>query len=257
MKTTTDYDIFTLMEDNRDVDLQHKKTKNLAESMVEYGWIEAFPLMARKVGKRLIVIDGQHRLAIAREFGIPVKYVIVDQDIDVAFLNSTAKSWTPFDYASRYAKAGDDNYIELVDFHHRYGIPITTSASILANTSRFGNVSAKFYRGSYKIKSRKIANDLAECYTRLTAISNKLKKNQAIMALWACFHVDGFSPDRLIEGADRHGGAIKNMGTADGFLELFEELYNFGRKQRVPLKFEAAEKMRDRSAAVPASRRQS
>lgn len=246
MKTTTNYDLFTLMEDNRDVDLQHKKTRNLAESMVEYGWIEAFPLMARKVGKKLIVIDGQHRLQIAREFGIPVKYVVVEQDIDVAFLNSTAKSWTPFDYANRFAKNGDDNYIELLDFHHRYGIPLTTSAAILANTSTFGNVSDKFYRGAYKIKSRKVATDLAECYSSLTAISKKLKKNQSIKALWACFHVEGFSPDRLVEGAERHGGAIRNMGTAEGFLELFEELYNFGRKHRTPLKFEAEEKMRDR-----------
>lgn len=250
MKTTTNYDLFTLMEDNRDIDLSHRRTKNLAESMVEHGWIEAFPMMVKKQGRRLIVIDGQHRLAVAREFGIPVKYVVVDQDIDVAFLNSTSKSWTPFDYANRYAKAGDDNYVELVEFHYKYGMPITTCASILANTVRFGNVSDKFYSGRYKIKSRKVATDLAECYTSLIGISKKLKKNQAIMALWACFHVDDFSPSRLIDGADRHGGAIKNMGTMEGFLEIFEEMYNFGRKQRIPLKFQASEKMRERSATT-------
>lgn len=247
MKTTTNYDMFTLEQENRDVDLRDKETKNLAESMVEFGWFDAFPLMCVKKGRKLVVKDGQHRLAIAREFGIPVKYVVISGDIpDVAWLQQTSKKWKPKDYASRYAKAGNDHYIQLIAFFERYGIPLTMSAAILANTTTFANTSDRFYRGRYQIKSRRIATELAECWQELVDTNKVFKKLQSVKALWSCFHVDYFDPERLIAGAHRHGGAIKNMATADGFLELFEELYNFGRKGRAPLRFDAIEAMKSR-----------
>jgi len=247
MKTTTHYDLFTLEEENRDVDLSDKETKNLAESMVEYGWLEAFPLMAQKQGRRLVVKDGQHRLALSREFGIPVKYVVIEGDLpDVARLQMTAKKWKTKDYAARYAKAGNDHYIELLEFFDRYGIPLTMSAAILANTTTFANVSDRFYDGRYQIRSRRIANDLADCWRELVNASKVFSKVQAIKALWACFHVDYFDQKRLISGANRHGKAIKNMADLEGFLEMFEEIYNFGRKDRAPLKFDAVEAMKAR-----------
>lgn len=247
MKTTTNYDMFTLIEENRNVDLDDRETKNLAESMVEFGWLDAFPMMVKKQGRKLVVFDGQHRLAIAREFGIPVKYVVIDGDVpDVARLQQTAKKWKTRDYAERYAKAGNDHYIELLEFFERYGIPLTMSAAILANTTTFGNTSEKFYGGRYQIKSRRVANELAECWRSLVGINKTFKKAQAIKALWACFHVDSFDRERLLAGAERHGGAIKNMADFEGFLDVFEELYNFGRRDRAPLKFDAREAMKSR-----------
>ena len=78
IKTTSDYSQFKLMEQNRDVSLDNRKAKNLAKSMQQHGWLNAFPLMAKKRGNSLVVIDGQHRLSVAIEYGIPVKYVIED-----------------------------------------------------------------------------------------------------------------------------------------------------------------------------------
>lgn len=251
MKTTTNYNMFTLDQENRDVNLDDKETKNLAEMMVEYGWLDAFPLWAIKRGKKLIVQDGQHRLAIAREFGIPVKYVVTENGgaiPDVADIQKTQKKWKPIDYAMRYAKAGNDHYAELIDFHYKYGIPIGLSAAILANTSSFGNVSDRFHSGRYQIRSRKLALHLAETRRKLMDVSKSFKKAPAVTALWACFHVQYFEPSRLVSGATRHGGAIKNMGNTQAFLEMFEELYNFGRKQRLPLKFDASEAMNERLA---------
>ena len=48
-----------------------------------------------KKGKKLYVLDGQHRLEVARQHGIPVKYTVVGAEIDVAKLNSTSTKWTP------------------------------------------------------------------------------------------------------------------------------------------------------------------
>src|SRR6056297_915954 len=81
IKTTTDYSLFSMMDQNRDVDMDNRKVKNLAKSMQQYGWLNAFPAMVRTSGKKLIIIDGQHRISVAREYGIPVKYVIEEKEI--------------------------------------------------------------------------------------------------------------------------------------------------------------------------------
>jgi len=248
MKTTTNYSMFTLEEGNRDVNLDDKETKTLAELMVEFGWLDAFPLMARKRGKKLIVEDGQHRLAIAKEFGIPVKYVVIDGALpDIAKLQRSQKKWKTIDFAMRFAKAGKDDYVELLDFVNKYGIPITMSAALLANTNSFGNVSARFYNGRYEIRNSELATKVAETRRQLMEISCSFKKLQAITALWACFHVDYFEAKRLIKGAARHSGAIKNMGNKEAYLDLYQELYNFGRQDRAPLRFDAEEAMKLRS----------
>jgi hypothetical protein len=243
VKTTTKYDMFTLMEENRDVDLNHPKTKKLSRLMVEYGWLDSYPLMAIKKGGKLIVIDGQHRLQIAREFGIPVKYVVESEVPDVAELNSTAKTWTVEDYVRRFQKRGLPDYVQLVEFYESNPIPITMCAAILANTSTFGNVSVKIKEGRYEIKRMALANRVADCYRQLIEVDSRLKKNASIRALWACFQVDYFEPDRLVSGAARKAGSIRNMGDWKGFLHMFEELYNFGRKHVNPLAFDAEQAM--------------
>lgn len=249
IKTTTNYDMFSMMEQNRDVDLNNRKTKNLVDSMIEYGWLSAFPLMAKKERNRLVVIDGQHRLQISREYGIPVKYVVETQNIDVARLNDTAKSWTPIDFAKKWTKAGKEDYIELLEFFYANPISLTMCAAILANTTHFSNCSDKFYQGTYRIKNRKAAYGIAECYSALVGCSAQLKKNGSIKALWACYHVDHFDPKRLIEGATKRAASIKGRPNTEGYLELFEELYNFGRKTQHPLRFDAQQAMKSRSAA--------
>jgi len=41
-----------MMDQNRDVDMDNRKVKNLAKSMQQYGWLNAFPAMVRTSGKK-------------------------------------------------------------------------------------------------------------------------------------------------------------------------------------------------------------
>ena len=250
IQETKKYDLFENFKENRDVNLDDRRTKNLAESMVEHGWLDAYPAMVKKNGSgKYYVQDGQHRIAVAQEFGIPVKYVIEEQNVDVAKLNSTSKTWTVNDYLQRYVNAGNKEYKELRDFSEHNPIPLTTCAAMLAGTNSFGNISYRFYRGQFAVRNWKKANDVAQYYQYLIAISSLLKKKGSINALWACFHVDYFDPDRLIAGAENKVAAIRNMGTTEGFLELFDELYNHGKKDKKPLKFDAEQAMRAKNVA--------
>lgn len=246
MKTTTDYEKFHLMQGNRDVDLSSPRTKRLAESMLDHGWLDGFPLIAKKNGVGLVVIDGQHRLAIARDFGITVKYVVETKDIDVAALNSTAKIWNLNDYINRYASLGNSHYQAILDLHAAHPIPVSIAAAMLANNIAYGNIRQKIANGEYRVTNLDKAYRVADCYRTLINIDPRLKKAQSIKGLWACFHVSYFSANRLISGAEKNGGAIRNMGNVDGFLDLYESLYNFGQRAKAPLRFDAEQAMRQR-----------
>lgn len=250
IKTTTNYKQFSLSEQNRDVDLGNRKAKNLAESMLEYGWLDAFPLMAKKQGNRLLVIDGQHRLSIAMEYGIPVKYVTEKMNIDVAKLNDTAHSWTVDDFAKKFAKSGDSDYQELIEFSQRYGISISMSSAILAGTAHAGNVVVRLKSGAWRITNREQAYELAECYREICECNKVFAKLNALKVLWACFHVNYFDPSRLVASIQQRPHHAKSVTKLELFYEVFEELYNFARREKRPLKFDAEQAMK---ARIPSS----
>jgi hypothetical protein len=251
IKTTTNYNLFSLMEQNRNVDLKNKKAKNLALSMITYGWLSSAPLMAKQDGDRLLVIDGQHRLAIASEYGIPVKYVIETQDIDVAKLNDTSHAWTVDDYAKKHAKAGLEDYQELLDYSDRYGISVAMACGVL-NSARSANgaAMAALRSGSWKIKNRTQAYRLANCYQRLCKSNDVFKKVNALKALWACMHIPYFDQDRLIHGAIKRSAELKHVTRLELFYEMFEDIYNYGRRDKQPLRFDAEQAINDRNPTI-------
>lgn len=248
---TTDYSKFVFSDLNRPLDLTDPPTKRLAISMLQSGWLNGYPAMVTKIpGGRLQVEEGQHRIRIAKEYGISIKYVIENKDFDLAVINSTSKPWSNEDFANRYAKGGNPHYAELLEFYNQHNIPFTMCAAMLANTASFGNCRG-FKSGDYKIKSREAANAVAETYRKLTMLSKHLKKNSSIKALWACNHVPYFDGERLVSGAEKASYSIKSMPNIERYLELFEELYNHRRHNKYPLAFDAAEAMKDRKAVRP------
>lgn len=248
IKVTDDYSKFKMLEENRDVDLEHPRTKNLAESMVDYGWLDSFPATVKPNGSdKMIVIDGQHRIAIAKEFGLPVKYVIETRDIDIPKLQQTSKSWALIDYVKSFAKAGNPDYQELLEFFQSTPLTLTSCASFLADTSTFANITKAFHEGRYRIKARHKANQVASIYRIMIEIQPHVKNQRFTTALWSVYHVPGFDANRLIEGARRKPGLLICNKTLEGFLDALEETYNFGRKDKTPLRFEAKEAMKARS----------
>ena len=247
IKTTTEYSLFSMMDQNRDVELNNRKVRNLSKSMQQYGWLNAFPAMVRMSGGKLIIIDGQHRVAVAREYGLPIKYVIEDKDIDVAQLNDTSHSWTVEDFVKRYAKEGLADYVSLIAFSDHYNIPVTMASGILSNTSSPGNVLHRIKNGTFKIISRPMATGIAECHARLSSINPVFRKMNSLKVLFACFQVSYFDPERLISGAEKKSGEIKSITKIDLFFSMFEELYNFNRKEKHPLHFDSNEAMRKRN----------
>lgn len=248
LNATKNYRLFERSADNRPMDMTaHRK---LRRSMKKYGFLPCFPLgVVRGKNDVLIVKDGQHRLAFAEELGLPVWYVLVDTDFDIAEINDTPKTWKTKDYAEMHAANGKTQYKEGIDFAEIYGLTIGNAFSLLAGTIHFTNVSDQFKAGTFVIKDREWAERVASVYSRICAMSKDVRNSHFLSACMAACRVEDFSAPRLVKNSQRCRDKLISYSTREAYLDMIEEIYNFGHKNLMAIKLPAIQTMRERSAA--------
>lgn len=98
-----DYSIFKKFQSNRLINTNHQK--KLVSAIKLKNMLHLFPIV---VDGEMQIIDGQHRLAAAKELNLPI-YFVVDDEVnkaDIAMVNNNRKSWTARDYISFHANEG-------------------------------------------------------------------------------------------------------------------------------------------------------
>lgn len=251
LQHSANYGQFEFVNGNRPVNLSTPEARDLCDSMCDYGFLPSFPIMVRKNGSgKNVIIDGQHRFAVAKELGLPVYFVVDNSDVDISKINKAQRKWTPLDHCHKWAAEGLTDYQELQQFHSQWDIPFTLCVAILSGTIRFANVSDAFYNGRFVIKARKLAHDFASSHRRLKAANKYFGNNKYLTALWGCFFVDYFDSERLIETAEKEPHLIKRVGDQETALEVIDDIYNFRKRVRQPLKFDTEEAMRLRNPAT-------
>jgi hypothetical protein len=247
IQTTRNYRMFTRSEDNRGVNLQ--KHKSLIESMKEYGFIEGFPVVCiRGNGGVLIVKDGQHRLAIAEMLDLPVSYVEIDDDFNIAKINGGQEKWTMYDYAHMWSKNGREAYTEALAFTQEHKLQIGAACAILSGTTSFTNIEKAYRNGDFVIKDREWADAVASLYGAMVRISPSVERAAFLNACMAVCRVKDFDQRRLVKAAERCRNKLVNYATRDAYLDMIEDVYNFGAKHIVGLKIAALMAMRERCA---------
>jgi hypothetical protein len=248
IQTTKDYRMFERHSgENRPLDI--KKHKKLMDSMKLYGFLPCFPIVVVRNSKgHLIVKDGQHRLLIAETLKLPVHWIEETIDFDVAIVNSTARVWQLRDYAQKHAANGLKAYSEGLTFAEAHSLPLGISFALLAGTTNFANCEQAFTDGSWKVKDRSWADAVAGIYGPLVVMASQMRNARLIEACMAVCRVPGFDASRLLNGAERCREKLVAYSTRDAYLDMMEELYNYGRKQLVGLKSAAVMAMRERSA---------
>lgn len=246
IQSTRNYAMFERSEFNRETSI--KSRKNLMRSMRKYGFLPCFPIVVKKNGSKYLIKDGQHRLAIAESLGIAVYWVDVETDFDIALVNSAPEKWRLADYANTYAKLGKEAYSELLEFAGLHNIALGVAAALLSGTVSFGNIQTAFVAGDFKVKDRSWADAVAAIYGPLVGLSPSVKKSVFIKACMAVTRVEGFDAKRLISGAKKCREKLCAYSTVEAYIEMLEDVYNFGRSNLFPLRVSALMAMRDRHA---------
>lgn len=245
IQSTKNYRMFHRNADNRPVDT--KKHRKLEQSMKEYGFISAFPIVAVRINGKLVVKDGQHRLEFAEALGLPVYWVEAQADFNIATINSTSKTWQFKDFAQTYAAKGFRDYQVGIDFAELHGIAITRAFALLSGHTTTSNIHEAFSSGSFKVKDLAYANSVASIFTPMVNLNHVINNARFLEACMACCRVKNFEAKRLLQNANRCREKLVPYSTRDAYLEMIEAIYNFGRAKLVGLKAEAVMVMRNRN----------
>jgi len=261
LQKTKKYGMFTNTEDNRTVRLNTASRKRLRKSMQQHGYLPAYPIKCCRVNGTLVVQDGQHRLAVAQELGLPVYYVVDDTQIDIPTIQGTQEKWKPRDYAESYAKRGNRHYQDLLEFADVYEIPLGVARQILggnncckiSGSGSSSNSILKFNMGRFEITSRDNAERVVDLYYGLGKLNPKCKTRFLIGALFAFTQIEGVDDKRLLAHARRKPELICKYGSRDGYLDMLETIYNFGSRVHTPIRIPAENCIRANSRAVAAA----
>jgi len=232
---TSDYTEFKVLSGNRPLKPAH--VKRLKESISEHGNLGA-PII---VNEKYEMIDGQHRKIALEELGLPVEYIMKQgfglKEIHVS--NTNRKNWTLTEFMNCYADLKMKHYARFKEFNEKYGFPITTSLILVLGyslggekgPSRTGGSQDSFRRGEFIFKNPEEAEDRAERILMLKDIYWGYKSKYFVLAMLKMFRLKEYNHSefmsKLRQNMDK---LIVTPGTINGFLRIFEDIYNYRRQ---------------------------
>ena len=207
-----------------------------------------FPIVCKKKGNKLVVLDGQHRLTTAIQLGIVFYYIVIDFDFEVAKVNNTQQGWKARDYAEKYAYNGHEQYTTLLEFDKDNLVPLTQNAALLADCISFSNIRLAFQMGEFKVVNLDWATKICDLYNRSIALSKHIRNSCFRSACIAVCCLEDFDTDRFIKAAERQSNKLLGYSDKIAYLTLIEDIYNFNRpvKYYVNVKGDALQALKSR-----------
>lgn len=181
IQKTKNYEKFKNLIVNRN----SKSYQKLLASVLERNMLETKPI---HVDKDFCIIDGQHRLQVAKELGCEIYYVI-DQDAsahDIILLNANQKNWVISDYLNFFEKSGNGEYVAVKKFMDCYDIPISF---IVSTFSSCDHKNANFKKGLFKFNmdKEKVGRHLQRIQDLITASNTAISRKFQFRALYEAF----------------------------------------------------------------------
>lgn len=243
IEETADYARFTSSRGNRPVDTGGRRA--LRQSMERYGWLAAFPMMVRRDGDMLVIVDGQHRFAIAQEMGLPVRYVAEERDIDVALINNGCSTWKHADYASSWAQRGNAEYQKLIDFSAANGVSLGIGVALLDGTGYVQDNTAamrRFKDGQFKVREGSVAQADRICaiIREARALKRAPASSSFIRAAMLCCALPEFDDERFRKNLTHCPEKFLAFSGLDAVLTMFEDIYNHRQRMLFPLRVAVA-----------------
>ena len=192
---TTDYALFRKLLGNRSVD--NVRQKRIRASIINNGYIPC-PIV---VNENMEVIDGQGRLAVLKELGLPVYYMVIPGlgFDDCIAMNTTAGVWKLIDYIKAYATNGNDSYRRLLHLIEEYD-GVTQTNVLCASTGRMTSNDERVKSGQLEISSDQYlkARELLDYAIRFVPIMDVVgDKNTFINSLMFAYQCAEVDPEKL------------------------------------------------------------
>jgi hypothetical protein len=148
--STTDYSQFKTYKSNRAV----SSCENLEASILKKNKLDVNPIV---VSHNYEIVDGQHRLEIAKKYNLPIFYIIDSgaTEDDIAKLNSCQKTWQLKDYLHHFVKRCKTDYLFCQSIVKEFPISLTLFIDMFTFDTAKKRTRSDFKNGRLKLKYKK------------------------------------------------------------------------------------------------------
>lgn len=232
--STSDYDKFTTIEGNRNINPLH--LVRLKKSIMS-GYL--FTIII--VNEKDQIIDGQHRYEAIKKLGLLIHYVVCNGYglKEVQILNQNSKTWTMDDFVDGYCQLGYQDYIVYKNFRAKYHFSHTLTYSLLLNRNHMINSEAKkhFGQGLFKVCDYEKAQQYADSLVSISNYFSGIKDRNFVYAMIKLFDKPDFIFNELMHKLALNPNMLQPRKTIKQYIELIEDIYNYKRRDKVNLRF--------------------
>ena len=247
---TNNLGIFKRLAGNRSI--SDPWVKDIAKSMEQRGWIGA-PIL---VNNLMETLDGQHRLESAKDTDTPVRYIVIDGDIqDVQIINNT-RLWKMPEYINSYIERGNENYIRLYEvmkeFSATYSLALR-AANISTNdlTKAAIKNGTLIFSDDHKAKASRKLPLVYDIINALSVIGFRGDKGpKEIASLFVVEHYDESVVRKLCAAIMRATPTFFSTMNTQSLLDSFERVYNKGKSSAEKIFFGTDYKLDSRAVGV-------
>lgn len=190
-------------------------------------------------GKRLDIIDGQHRFWVSKKLKTHVWYILVEEMelMEIAKINSNTEKWKDKDFINCYVQQKNKNYQVLQEFIDKYGFPIGVSVMLLSRgylTGDGGTSNKKkhdFKSGLFKVTHYEDAVVLADIVLKFKSFSG-MRTGSFVEAIGRIKRAGKIKMEDLLKKHLEDPFVLKPQKNTKAYLTELELLYNKGKASR-------------------------
>ena len=229
---TKEYDQFKLIDVNRRI----TKNSELERAILNHNKLMFNPLT---VTPDMYILDGQHRLQIAKKLDLDVYYMIDPHSTfaDVQNLNVGTKIWSRIDHLEFFVKCKEPVYCFINEMLNRFHVNLTSFLKCFTKgRSQRSTISQQFKRGSLQLKYEfedierylDYYEDIYQLYKVYIHIGQPSIPFQSVM-LSLITHED-YTHDRMIKSIQKYPEtfmSLHNMKRQDIIRQtILDHIYN-------------------------------
>lgn len=228
---TTNYSIFKALKGNRL--LNEAKIKNIISDIKNgLDMLKYYPIV---VDEQMNVIDGQHRLYIAKKLKTNVYYIISRRVSlnEIAKVNSNTEKWKADDFINCYIQNGSKDYEILLKFKDEFNFPLSVCLMLLSTGSALTDggggryTKEDFQQGKFKVNHKEKAYDIAHTVLKFSAFPNH-KSRAFIVAVCKILESKRANIEDIVaKYKEQDPSVLKAQGNFKGYLTNLEEIYNY------------------------------
>lgn len=236
MEKTSDYTIFKPRYDNRPLHRPHVEA--IKESLRQKNMLDVNPII---VNEDLEVIDGQHRLQAAKELGLEMYYIIIQNysPKDIQLLNTT-RGWLLNNFFDFYCKNQYPQYLTLKSFMEKHNLTLSIALRITKNKNyaRYN----EFRNGEYVFNATRseallnLINESIEIVEPLIEKKTFLKNRSLWNAMVQIFAHPDFNEDKWKSNLRKNASLFQQKANQLEYIYLILHIYNWRNSNKINFK---------------------